>query len=825
MAEETSPLGAYRTRLGHGWDELYSPTGVRGEQRLLVDAIDSLGLDGLRAARAELSDLVADDGIRYGGEAGRSWQVDPIPVVLGPDEWDQLEVGLKQRARLLSLILADLYGEQRLLASGALPAEIVWGHRGFLHQACGVTVPGDRWLPIVATDLGRGSDGRWTVFADRTGAPSGAGYVMTNRRLTSRVMGDLHHDAHPARLRSYFSAMRAGLQQLAPRQGRTPKGVLLWAGANDETAYEQGFLATLLGYELVEAEDLVLRDGQVWINTPEGRTLVDVILRRVDADLADPLEFRSDSQLGLAGLLEAVRLGNVVSVNPLGSDVLENPALLGHLPQLAPQLLGEELTLPSVETWWCGDDAARSHVLANLDTLLVKPLGRRPGGSTLVGAELTTAERDVLRSRIEAEPWAWCGQESIDLATTPVVTDEGLVPARYVLRCFGVQVDHAHEFLAGGLARVAASDRFRITNLDGAMSKDVWVLDPEDVAETWTPTFEGGPVVITRVATLAPRVADNLFWFGRYVERADGTVRLLRRAADLATDHGRRPETLGAQVLAAVLTAGEKLTRLDLSSGDVRGALARMRPAIAQHDLKGSVAHSVRRLTDAAHEVPDIMSADLWHVLGQMDRTVAEAARRRDLEGSLDDLLAGALAIGGIHHESLTRDATWAFIDAGIRLERAQRTLALLQHTLGVDRAALVENQLADALLELSESLITHRRRAAAGLAPRLPAFAATHLLLADPTTPRSVAAQLGLLVEDLQLIGDEELAQRTTALDLGSDRLGDLFAEGRTALAAHLVGLLAELRAIADDLGRRHLTRTAPRRSTITGWSWGTDS
>ncbi|MHA6525575.1 circularly permuted type 2 ATP-grasp protein [Tessaracoccus sp. G1721] len=822
-AAPTTELADYRRRAAGGWDELTS--GARPDQLLLHGAIESLGLPGLQAAGREIQRLVEDEGILYGGESRRSWVVDPLPLILGADEWDALEAGLKQRTRLLGLVLRDLYGEQRLLSSGALPAEIVWGHQGFLHQASGIHMPGHAWLPLAAVDLGRDSTGAWTVLADRTDAPSGMGYVMANRRLTSRVMADLHHDARPARLRSYFSAMRAGLQQLAPRAGHTPKGVLLWAGAGGETAYEQGFLATLLGYALVEAEDLVLRDGQVWVNSPEGRALVDVILRRVDSNLCDPLEFRSDSQLGVAGLLEATRLGNVASLNPLGSGVLENPALLGLLPALAPQLLGEELLLPSAQTWWCGDDAQRSHVLANLDTMLLKPLSRGLGAATLAGWELAAAQKDQLAARIAAEPWAWCGQDPLDLSTTPVVTDDALEPRRVVLRCFAAQVDHSHEILAGGLARVARDDRFRITTMSGALTKDVWVLDPEDVQETWTPTFDGGPIAIQRVATLAPRVADNLYWFGRYTERADGTVRLLRLAVDLAHDHGRSPASRGGQVLAAVLAAGEGITDLDLSSRDVGGALKRLRPAVVDGSARGSVAHAVRRLTEAAQEVPDIMSGDLWHVLSQLSRLLGEAGRRRDLAGVLDDLVAGTLAIAGINNESLTRDVTWAFVDAGVRIERAQRMLAVVEHTLGADRAAVVENQLADAVLEMGESLITQRRRSASGEGPRRPALAATQLLICDRSNPRSVAYQLDRLVEDLRLIGDEELAARAAdlvAVFVSADVVG-LFAGPRALVAGFARTELSELRAVSDELTRRHLTRSAPRRATLSEWSAGT--
>lgn len=823
-ATATNELAAYRARLTAHWDELTSTSGLRPDQEPLAATMEALGLDGLVVARAEMADLVRDEGILYGGESGRRWIIDPLPVILTAQEWDRLEAGLAQRARLLSLVLADIYGDQRLLSSGAIPAEIVWGHQEFLHQACGIPVPGETWLPLVATDLGRSSTGEWTVLGDRTGTPAGAGYAMANRRITSRIMGELHHDARPARLRSYFSAMRAALQQLAPRDGHTPRGVLMWSGASDATAYEQGFIATLLGYALVEAEDLVLRDGQVWINSPDGRELVDVILRRVASELIDPLEFRSDSQLGLAGLLEAARLGNVATVNPIGSGVLENPALLGLLPTLARQLLGEELLLPSAQTWWCGDDAARGHVLANLDDLLIKPIDRSRRIAPLPGRELDDATRADLRARIAAEPWAWCGQEPVHLSTAPVVTDDGLVPRRIVLRTFGVSVDRGHEFLPGGLARVAPDDRFTISNDADAIAKDVWVLDPEDAAETWATSFDGGVVAAGR-ASIAPRVADNLVWLGRYTERADSTIRLLRLCLDLARDHGRRPASRGAQVLAAMLRAGQQITGLDLGVDDLPVAHKRIRTAITEADHRGSVAHSLRRLSAAAHEVPDLMSGDLWHVLAQLDDRVGDAARRRDLAGVLDDLIDGTLALAGIQAESLTRDATWAFLDAGLRLERAQRMLGLVEATLGADHAAVVENQLVDAVLDAGESLITQRRRSAAGQSHRKPTVAATQLLVSDRSNPRAVAFQLDRLGDDLLLLGDDGLAGRVESL---ADSVRETDLAGHVidrSLAPTLAQIRKELRGIADELSRTHLTRSAPRRAILSGWSDGGES
>lgn len=822
QAAATSTVDEYRSRLHAGWDELASPEGVRGGREVLADAVERLGVPGLQSSRQELSRLAEDEGIRFGGESGHRWSVDPLPLVLDVAEWRELERGLQQRARLLDLILRDIYGEQRLLASGEIPAEVVWGHPGFLHQACGVTPPAGAWLPLIATDLGRNPGGAWTVLADRTDTPSGVGYAMATRRLTTRVMADLHREARPARLRAFFAALRAGIQQLVPRPGHTPRGVLLWSGADDAAAYEQGFLATLLGYALVEAEDLILREGQVWLSSPEGRSLIDVIFRRVPSELSDPLEFRSDSEFGVAGLLEGVRQGTVATLNPLGSGVLENPALLGLLPRLAPQLLGEELLLPSPRTWWCGQAVERSHVLVNLERLVVKPIGRATS-EAIAGWELGAAGREALRARIEREPWAWCAQEPIDLSTAPIVGDHGLEPRRVVLRTFGALLDRSYTMMSGGLARVAHDDGFRIANGTGALAKDVWVLDPTDSQDTWSPTLDGGAVAVHGLRSLAPRVASNLFWLGRYTERADGTARLLRVGLDLAQDHGRRPESRGAQALTVILAAGEQLSGFDLSSRDVTTAQQQLRLAVTQAATTGSVADSVRHLIDAAREVPDIMSADLWHVLSRLERLVAGAAHRQDMAGVLRDVLSLTLAVSGINDESMTRDMTWAFVDAGTRIERAQRTTALIGHAFGADRALVVESLVAESLLASCESLITHRRRSAAGEGPSLPALAAAHLLLVERSNPRSALYQLDRLAEDLDLIGDEHLARaaRTLADEIVAIDLVDLFAQPRSAIANATRTGLTSLRDLADEFRRRHLTRSAPRRATVTGgWS-----
>ena len=819
-----SPLGPYANVVDHqrAYDEVIGPDGIRTDQLLVSAAVEGLGLSGLLAARAEAQRLVADDGVHYGGSVQqRPWAVDPLPMVLSASDWAGLEQGLQQRLRLLEALLADIYGDQRLLHEGVVPTEIILGHGGFLHQAHGIATGKAAGLTLAATDLGRGSDGEWFALGDRTANPSGAGYAMVNRRLTSRVMADLHRGTHLRRLRGFFDAMRRALLDSAPPTDRPPRGAMLWSGSASETAYEQGFLAALLGFSLVEAEDLEVRDGALWIQNPERRGQVDVILRRIDDIFCDPLEWRADSELGVAGLLEASRQGRVSVVNRLGAGVLENAALLRFLPDAAQALLGEDLLLPSTDTWWCGDPDELSHVLANLDQLVIKPIERDFGTPSRAGWLLSEGERDQLAGRIKAQPWAWVGQDPILTSTTPIITREGLEPRRTILRTFAVAEDDQFTLMPGGLARVAPDqDTFLISSMSGALSKDVWVLDDDQSL----PATLNRPLTRINLAQefndprpLPSRVADNLFWYGRYTERVDGTARLLSVALDLSEDFGDRPGHTRHDVLEAVFEALSSMTGLPSLRQDV-GASSRqvVRRASADPTLVGSLAHDIGNLQRCAHEVPDILSADVWPLLGQLAHLMADGAEAPDL----DAVRGAALGLAGINAESMVRDNTWAFIDAGVRIERAVTTLWLLDCLFSGEVSMLAEDQIAEMAMLVGDSLITHHRRAAVGAEPARPGHAAVALLVADPTNPRSVAFQLARLSEDLVMIEDQHCA----------DRVQDLLSEVG-ALTQHVTNTTWEqvrdqlkdaeqqLRALSDEMFQRHFRRTLPRVFTTTSW------
>jgi uncharacterized circularly permuted ATP-grasp superfamily protein/uncharacterized alpha-E superfamily protein len=830
-----------------GPDEFLDPEGaVRSGWQDLAATIDLLGVEGMQARGAQVQRLLEDDGVTYGAppnvdQPAGLWQLDPLPVIIGHREWTELSRGLIQRAELLDRLQADLYGPRELLRRGLIPPELILGHAGFLRQCEGLRLPGPNQLLMASTDLVRLRDG-WCALGDRTQAPSGAGYAMENRRIVSRVMPGLYAGTLLERLRSFFHALRAALQEVAPSTAEAPRVVILTPGAASETSFDQAFLSTLLGFPLVEGQDLTVREGRVWLRSLGRPVPVDVVLRRVDGWFCDPLQLRSDSRLGVPGLLQAARLGNVSIVNPPGAGVLENPGLVPYLPALCEALLGEPLRLPTVTTWWCGDPAARSHVLANLATLVVRPIARGVGRANRFGWELSESERVELAARIEAEPHAWCAQEALEMSTTPVVTEAGLAPRRMVLRSFAVAAGGGFRLMAGGLARVAAQPgSLDISSQTGALGKDVWVIDRSGTQAGPEPAVIARPhgargsgpddVDLLPTATgLSARAAEDLFWLGRYAERAEDVARLLRVTVDLASDHSLRPGSVGASSLTVMLRAVAAVTTAEPAAG----LLARPQPELVRltvdPNLAGTLAHAVRHTLQAAHEVREQLSTDTWLVIGSLDRVLLElgwsAEPGLQLQQTLSRVLEGLLAFSGLAMESMVRDAGWYVMDAGRRIERALQLVALLRATVTQQRPEAVDDLVMESVLISVESVITYRRRSPGRPRP----IDLLGLLLFDRDNPRGLLHQLDQLADDLNRLPETidpaidpatrvravlAWVRETDARELArvEEPRADSVSEPapRPRLAEFLDRLTNELTALADAVARTHFARVVP--------------
>src|ERR1700691_350937 len=536
------------------YDEMSSAPGVlRPHWDVFINSLSSLGGKELAHRWQTARQRIRENGVTYnvyGDPLGtdRPWNLDAIPLMIPPSEWSQLEAGLIQRAHLLNLILVDLYGPQRLLHSGQLPPALVFANPGFWRPCHGVRVSGDTYLHLLAVDLARGPDGEWWVISDRTQAPSGAGYSLENRIVMAETFPDLFREFQVKRLASFFSSFRETLLRLSPVARDNPRVVLLTPGPFNETYFEHSYLARYLGFTLVQGGDLTVRDNRVFLKRLAGLKQVDVILRRLDDSFCDPIELRSDSYLGVAGLVEAVRAGNVAVANALGSGLIETSAFMPFLPGLCRRMLGEDMKLPAAATWWCGQPQALRYVLDNLDFLVIKPAFPSTGKEPVFGGKLDPDDRSRLSARIRENPHEFAGQELLSLSTAPVWSEEnGLAPRRVVLRVYLAAEGDSWIVIPGGLARASSSIDTPVVSMQrGGGSKDTWVLSdgPVDTFSLQTP--RDLPVTLIRgsISELPSRAADHIFWLGRYAERSEHLARMLRCIlVRLTHESGMAPES------------------------------------------------------------------------------------------------------------------------------------------------------------------------------------------------------------------------------------------------------------------------------------------
>ncbi|SCX64702.1 Uncharacterized conserved protein, circularly permuted ATPgrasp superfamily [Pseudomonas sp. NFACC32-1] len=791
------------------YHELLDDSGaVRPHWRRLFDQLQRSTPAQLVQRQALLARQIQENGVTYNvyadpKGADRPWELDLLPHVLDAGEWKQLSAGIAQRARLLNAVLADLYGPQRLISEGLLPAELVFGHNNFLWPCQGITPPDGNFLHLYAVDLARAPDGRWWVTADRTQAPSGAGYALENRMIVSRAFPDLYRDLKVQHLSGFFRTLQETLARQAPSDGEPPLVVLLTPGRFNESYFEHLYLARQLGYPLVEGGDLTVRDATVFLKTLSGLRRVHAIMRRLDDDFCDPLELRTDSALGVPGLLEAVRQGRVLVANALGSGVLESPGLLGFLPKICEFLFGETLILPSIATWWCGEPPVLAQALEKLPQLLIRPAFPSQSFSPVFGRDLDDEQRDLLAARIRARPYAYVAQELAHLSQAPVwqAEDGQLQPRAIGMRVYAVSGADGYRVLPGGLTRVAADAHAEVVSMQrGGASKDTWVLGEQAPgSEQWkAQRTVGVHDLVRRDPYLPSRVVENLFWFGRYCERCDDSARLLRIMLARYVD-GDDP-----QALQSAVALGESLMLLP-EEGELP---ERLLTALLGDDWSFSLRSNLQRLQWAASQVRGKLSRENWQALVELQREAMELETGEPDFGELMDflnrLVMSLAALSGFALDDMTRDEGWRFLMIGRRLERLQflssSLAAFLRGEAVFDQAGL------EWLLELGNSSITYRSRylAVAQLIPVL------DLLLLDEQNPHAVLFQLKLVARTLKRLNDDFGAPRDTALPGLVMRLSrfdlrcledPLF--GEASLRAALDGLADLLQEVADASGQ----------------------
>lgn len=684
----------------------------------------------------------------------RPWRFDLLPLPIPASEWRHLETALAQRARLLNLVLADIYGSQRLLKEGLYPAPLVYANPRFLRACRGVAPAKDGpFLQFYAADLVRGPDQVWRVLADRADAPSGAGYALENRVVLARTLPEAFRAVPVRRLKPFFEAWQASLQALAPRHPDNPRIVLLTSGPLTETYFEHVYLARELGIPVVEGADLTVRDAKVFLKTLGGLQPVDVILRRNNSEYCDPLDLKPDSLLGVAGLVEAARAGGVAIANALGCGAVETPAIGAYLPELCRLLLAETLLMPSVESWWLGHPPHLAEALSRLPDLVIKETFPHNGTLPSFANDLDLRQRDALVDRIKAAPFAYVAQERVRCSAMPIWTTQGLDARPLVLRVYLFAHEGQYVAMPGGLTRVPVEGNQPVASMQtGGLSKDTWVLaaDGADVFVPAPPPTQ--PLTIRRSSgQLQSRVADNLYWLGRYADRLDGDARLLRSALNRSAEGGLGPRErveLGALVR---LAASRKLIDPQLADAPVDSRAIAFAFATAcgpERKLHG-IFSAIQTL---APTVRDRLSSDMWHVVNDLmgharDRLIRDAGDVDRLLDGLDQLIGTVAAFGGMALENMTRHTGWRFLDLGRRIERAGFIVEAMAELSRMPTAS-AEAALRLAL-ELCDSALTYRSRYLAALQ----ASTVLDLVLADEGNPRALAYQLARAASHLDVL------------------------------------------------------------------------
>ncbi len=735
-----------------------APAGVAAKWAAMADGLAALSQDGAVSMREQVARQIQDQGLTFrvvGDADERPWPLSPMPLIIGAGEWAQVEAGLVQRATLLEALAADVYGPQSLVQDGRLPAAVIAGSRYFARAMVGLKPQGGHYLNVCAFDLARGPNGQWRILADRLRLATGIGYALENRLALSRSTGSLLTAIDTRRLAGFFAALRAGIARNCPRE--RPRIALLTPGRFNQSYPEQAHLARYLGLPLVEGRDLIVTGERLYVRTIAGPRRIDALWRWIDTNALDPLSFDARSAIGVPDLFEAWAHGGLEMANWPGVEVLESRAFAAFMPRLCETLLGESLRLPNVATWWCGQPDEAAQVLARLDELLVGPaFGQAvevlPGITMRPGAELSATQRIELAEAIARRPMDYCGQEIVQLSTSPVLIDaekgaetaDGrLAPRPFTLRAFVARDGNGQwTVMPGGFARLSSSGQL-LTSLmgEGDLSADVCIVD--DMAEAHpqaSTTLDVAPAVRRGGGILASQAADNLYWFGRYCERAEATLRILRSilGSSIEADAGAARDAQLRRYLAQLLETWGAIDEEDIDGSLVEICSA----ALAEHDLPGGVATLIRHSQRVGLNLRDRLARDFWQIArrapAHADTAESDHNAPETMREAIQELLERFGTLAGLIAENMVRDPAFRFLEMGRRIERAMLTCRIVEHL----QQSPDEADALSLLLDLCDSQIIYRARYLSGTV-RDPVY---DLVLLDPDNPRSLMFQLQAL-------------------------------------------------------------------------------
>lgn len=814
----TRPASLFDPRCfpGDSYCEAFDPQGqARGHWQPLMEALDAIAPSVLAQRQDRVRRMRHEDGATFNpfddaGGRGTPWALDMIPLPIPAAEWAALESGLIQRAGLLERLLADIYGPQELIHRGDLPAELVYANPHFLRACHGIVPSASRYLTYYAADLYRGADGRFRVLRDHGGNPAGLGYALENRIVISRVFSTLYHQTQIRRLAPFFQTFHNSLIERAAVHRQDPGIVLLSPGPDSRIYFEHALLSRYLGYPLVEGEDLTVRNGDVFLKKLAGLEPVETIFRHIADDGSDPFALRRETASGVAGLIQACREQQVDVVNPIGSGFVNTPVLPVFLPALSRRLTGADLMLDSHPAWWCGNADGLSHTLARLDGLRVQR----------AMDPVTTPSPNGLRdpaAEINAAPHLFMASEPVQPATVPAWNPDSVGPRHFLLRVFLCATGDGFAVMPGGLAITAADGPTLLGDTpESQQSKDIWVCSDRPVTSF---SLLGGLTTISafkRGGDLPSRVADHLLWLGRYLERAEGLVRLLRSVFRRLSGESRLADVPELPFLLSLLRAKNTVPPMPGGKDSIprfRELSGQLNAALYDARRPESVVAVLKRVQNAARNVRDRLSLDSWRVINRLEGFADDAGG--DPLDLLEDTLFTLSAFSGLAMESMTRGLGWRFMDMGRRVERAINQATLIR--LGLQRVCTNPHSALEALLEISDSIMTYRARyrTAFQLAPVM------DLLVMDESNPKSLAFQCSRIAAHVDELPRQDqrrfsMAEERLALEMLTDvRLLDLTgldcspdAAPRTTLDRFLQAMESNLAEFGRQISAHFLTR-----------------
>ncbi|MEJ7586726.1 MAG: circularly permuted type 2 ATP-grasp protein [Ferruginibacter sp.] len=744
----------------YSYDEMLGKDGnLRPHWDVFFKSFHSLGNTEMQNRNGEISRLLKENGVTYNiiGDStvvNRDWKVDSIPFLISKEEWEKAESALIQRAELLNLLLQDIYGDQALIKKGIVPIELIFNHIGYLRQCAGIKLPGKHSLVLYSADMARSPDGKLWIISDRPQAPSGSGYALENRNVMTRVLPELFSGLKVRHISPYFDTLRNSLNELGSRHHQNPRIVILTPGPGNETYFEHAYLSSHLGYTLVQGNDLMVKNNFVWLKTVSGLEKVDMIIRRIDDIYCDPLELKEDSQLGVAGLLQVIRSGNVSIANPPGSSILENPGLMPFLENISKYFFGTGLVMPTIASWWCGQPNEMKFVLNNISSLVIKRIFRGTSRSTSVdGAGLSEAAMNDLKQNIRKYPYLYVGQEKIGLSSTPSLVKGKIEPRKTIFRSFLVSNGDSYTAMAGGLSRTSSDAlNFIVSNQSGGNSKDTWIISPEPVTSSLLQKKPPESIPVASSGILPSHTAENLFWVGRYTERLLGNARFHRTVIQFIAGGNRLMLENDIQTEQALLKALTHytftypgfITGPDAAEEKATDPWPELTDILLNEKREGSLKYDFILFIRAVHAARDHWSVDTWRVLRGMEeewlalKDVAKPGHLK-MQHLLDSLVTSVVAFIGMNRESISRQQGWIMMDMGRKIEQCLLLTSMLRSTLVNKYDDQVDYSLQESVLISNEGLVNFRYKYRSLL--QLPLV--LDLMIFDAFNPRSLVYQL----------------------------------------------------------------------------------